>query len=165
MTRRSNRGHDGRRPVVAAVLVACSLSISNGAAGGDATMLLPVPAITIYPGDRIGDTLVVEMPFSAASPWIRNMAGERDMVIGRVAKRTLPKGSPIPIDALRSEYLVIRGNPVTLVYEQGPLNMTANAVALSSGGKGDAVSVRNSETGRVVEGIVKGDRVVTVGDQ
>ena len=82
--------------MIAGVLAVCAGAIAARAAGIE----LPVPKITIYPGDAItGDLLGVKLFNQGADklPVIRN-ASE---AIGKVARRTLVAGKPIPVIFIR----------------------------------------------------------------
>lgn len=140
--------------------IACTLSMLPRAAICETTRMLLVPAVTIYPGDNIGETSLVSRAFPAQSTWINIMIATKDAAVGKIARRTLPAGNPIPIDAVRSTYVVTRGQAVTLVYKLGSLTITANGLALQSAGEGERLSVRNSDSGRTVSGFVQADQTV-----
>lgn len=54
----------------------------------------------------------------------------------------------------KPEPLVKRGEPVTLVVEDGPLRITAPARALSSGAMGELVRVVTQTNSRTLHGVV-----------
>lgn len=132
------------------------------AARCESTRLMPVPAVTIYPGDSITETSLVTRAFPAQSAWLGTMIAAQEAAIGKVARRTLPAGGPIPLDAVRPAYLVTRGQAVTLVYRLGVLTITASGLALQSAGDGERLAVRNSDSGRTVQGVVQADQTVLV---
>ena len=122
----------------------------------------PVPAVTIYPGDMIRDDQLVDQDFPDAATSIA-IANNRTMLVGKVARRTLLPGKAIPANAVGEPRLVTIGARVRVVYEDGPLNITAYAAALQNGAAGDFVSVRNVESGVTVSGMVAPDGTVHVG--
>lgn len=129
-----------------------------------AGLQLPVPRITLYPGDAIrSDHLTDRIFYPRAQP--RNAVyRNHDDIIGKVARRTLLPGQPIPVNALRDPYLVVQGRTIQIVFRDGPLTITGYAVALQSGSEGDVIRARNVDSGAIVKGIVESDGSVRVGD-
>jgi flagella basal body P-ring formation protein FlgA len=130
------------------------------AAGG---RTLPVPQVTIYPGDPIEPELLIDRTFSAGL--IGNMAviDNRDRLAGKVARRTLLPGYPIPVNSVEEPDVIAAGIPVRVVFQNGGLTITALASPLQAGGVGDLISVRNVESGLTLHGVVQADGTVRVG--
>lgn len=124
---------------------------------------LPVPKVTIYPGDVIGQNLLVDKTFTIPSGenWPVHM--DRDGLVGRVAKRTLLPGNPIPLNSVREANLISQGKPVTLIFQAGGLTITGRGVALQAGRVGDLLSLRNVDSNAIVKGVVQADGTVRVG--
>jgi flagella basal body P-ring formation protein FlgA len=103
------------------------------AAGASEKTLLPVPAKTIYPGDVITDQSLVDHDFSS-DPVISKFAGAptRAELQGKVARRTLLPGQPIPSSAVGKPTIVAAGGKVQIVFEEGGLRITAFGIALQS---------------------------------
>jgi flagella basal body P-ring formation protein FlgA len=114
-------------------------------------VVLPVPAV------------VTERAFPAHAAGIDSMIDDPDRLVGMVARRTLLPGRPISESAVKEADLVNRGVPVQLVYDHGGLLITAVATPLQSGGAGDAIRVRNVDSGVVVVGTILADGRVQVG--
>ena len=143
---------------VAFALTATSRALMAGSGS------LPVPVITIYPGEVIKDEWLVEHDFSAALGTSTSaMLGNREAIVGKVARRTLLPGSPIPSSALANAKVVANGAKVRLVFEDGILAITAYGTALQAGSAGDVISVRNLASGLTISGTVQGDGSVRVG--
>lgn len=123
----------------------------------------PVAALTIYPGDVIRDEMLMDAEVPDAATGVA-FAMNRSMLVGKVAKRTLLPGQPIPTNAVGLPRLVTVGSMVRLVYSEGGLTITTYASALQNGSAGDVVTVRNPESGIVVTGIVRADGTVRIGD-
>ena len=122
----------------------------------------PVAALTIYPGDIIRDQMITDADFPdtvASSAYATN----RSMLVGKVARRTLLPGQPIPANAVGEPKLVTIGAMVRLVYEEGGLVISTYASALQAGGAGDIVSVRNPESGITISGVIRADGSIHVG--
>jgi flagella basal body P-ring formation protein FlgA len=128
-------------------------------------VVLPVPTSVIYPGDIIEDSLLRDRPFFAHTVTRSSVFLERAAVLGKVARRTLIAGQPIPINAVREAFLVNQGKMATVRFESGGLSITGSALALQNGTLGEVVSLRNVESGIVIRGVVGRDGVVRVGAQ
>src|SRR5579875_207109 len=126
--------------------------------------ILPVPNIVIYPGDIIKDNRLVDRDFTAEFPK-RNLTAidSRTALIGKVARRTLFPGSPIPLNAVGDPRAVANGAKVRLLYEDGTLAIISYGTALQPGSVGEVISVRNLGSGLTVSGTVQADGSVRVG--
>jgi flagella basal body P-ring formation protein FlgA len=124
---------------------------------------LPVPRITIYPGDTIAADQLAERAFVAATVVRSSVFDDKQTLIGKVARRTLLPGQPIPINAIRDPYLVNQGKASLVVFETGGLVITMQAVALQNGVAGDVVTLRNPDSGVVIQGTVERDGSVRLG--
>lgn len=139
-------------------LLVCTTSMSDA---GD----LPVPRITVYPGDILRDEHVIEQRFArTAMPRIA-VYETREAIVGKVARRTLLPGQPVPVNAVREPDTISQGKSVLIVFQAGGLTITTQAIPLQSGGIGDLVSLRNPDSGTTVKGIVQADGTVRVAAQ
>ena len=125
--------------------------------------ILPVPRLTIYPGDTIAANLIVARNFPAALVGNAAAVEAREALVGKVAKRTLLPGYPIPLNAVAEPDVVTRGTPVQVVFQEGGLTITTYASPLQSGGVGAVIGVRNVESGLTIHGVVQPDGTVRVG--
>lgn len=78
------------------------------------------------------------------------------------ARRNLPRGTVLTPKALTPRRLVRTGQTVTLVLEVGGLEVRSSGEALHAASQGQVVRVRNSQSQKIVEGVVAGDGVVRV---
>ena len=121
---------------------------------------LPVPAVTIYPGQ------VIDASMLRTRPWPKDRAvgfvDDARAIIGRMAVRTLVRNRPIPAAALSAPYVVRKGKTVRLIFREGGLEITALATALEDAAAGRLVAVRNVDSGRTVYGIAQPDGTVLV---
>lgn len=124
---------------------------------------LPVPKIVIYPGDVISEQTLVDRAFNAA--WSAKMPVHkvRSEIVGKVARRTLMPGEPVPLNSVRPADAVTQGKTYRIVFREDGLVISGMAVAMSSGAVGDLVSLRNPDSGVVVRGIVGADGTVQMG--
>lgn len=124
---------------------------------------LPVPAVTIYAGDTITDAMIEERQFPPAVLDRMAVIEGRGPLIGKIARRMLIAGKPIPVNAVTEPMLVTRGVPTQVVFRSGGVVITALAFPMRSGAMGDYIQMRNMDSGQIIAGIVQGDGTVLLG--
>ncbi|SED39409.1 flagella basal body P-ring formation protein FlgA [Rhizobiales bacterium GAS188] len=129
-----------------------------------ADLTLPVPTIVLYPGDVIRDGLLVDRDFSFDPMATGGVIGDRSVLLGKIARRTLLPGKPIPVNGVGEPKVVSNGAQVKVVFSEGGLTITTYGAALQAGSVGDLVKVRNPESGIIVTGTVQPDGSVRVSD-
>jgi flagella basal body P-ring formation protein FlgA len=141
------------------LLVAGGIFVSlGGALAGEDGRMLPVPNITIYPGDRIRDGWIVDRDFTGNPAASRGgVIDSHEALVGKVAKRTLLPGLPVAATSVGEPRLVTNGEKVKVVFTEGGLTITTYGAALQAGGAGDVVSVRNLDSGLTISGVVAPD--------
>lgn len=146
-----------------------SLAVSFGLI---ALALAPLPAISaelavvvnrvVYPGETVDAAVLQQVtlrrPINGAAGFVRDVSE----VEGKVAKRTLVPGKLIPVSAVREAYVVEAGTIVTVVYSQGGLTITSQAVPLEPGALGAMVKLRNPDSGKIFSGVVMADGTIRV---
>jgi len=147
------------------VVVGALLGLAGARPSQAADIPLPVPKATVYPGDVIGAEVLSDRLFIERTVTRGSIIESRDALIGKVAKRTLLPGQPIPVNALRDPYAVTQGKSALLVFKAGGLTITSTAVALQNGVIGDIISARNADSGIVVKGMVQADGTIRVDEQ
>lgn len=85
-----------------------------------------------------------------------------DAVIGKVLKQNLAAGRAITPRRIKAPILVRRGEKVTIVASFGTLKVRGKGKALRDAARGELVSVRNSRSKRIVQGIVTKPGTVNV---
>ena len=96
-----------------------------------------MPRVTLYPGDVIGDVQLVARAFIAHTVTRASVVDSRDALIGKVARRTLLPGQPVPVGGVRDPYMVNQGKTAVVVFEADGLSISTSALALQNGGIGD----------------------------
>lgn len=76
--------------------------------------------------------------------------------VGFETRRFLPKGTTLRLEDLRRPVLVLRNSLVEIQFEDGPLLMSAEGRALSSGAVGEVVKVMNTNSRVTVSAVVTG---------
>ncbi|GGB60124.1 flagellar protein FlgA [Roseibium aquae] len=132
----------------------------TGAVAQASSVQLPVPRTTIHPGDEITHQHLIERRFPSRTAQEFTVVPHRNDVVGKTARRTLPPGRPIPVNAVHDEVLVKRGEPARLVFQEQGLMIIMQVEALQSGSAGKTVRVRNVDSGLVVTGVVQNDGTI-----
>lgn len=146
-------------------LIATLMLVASRAHGGaiaEESAHFPVPATVIYPGDMIKEELIIDRAFAPNMPGAAAFVADRSSAVGRVARRTLVSGQPIPINALEEQKLVARGNVVKVIVEDGSLSIVTYASSLQSGSPGAMIQLRNLDTGVIIRGVVQPDGSVRI---
>ena len=125
---------------------------------------LPVPAVTIHAGEVIREEMVTERAFAPNLLGIAMFIEARPTLLGRMARRTLLPGQPIPSNAVEDPWTVARGAAVKIVVEDNGLSIVTYGSALQSGAAGALIQVRNVDTGVIIRGVVQPDGTVKVVD-
>ena len=83
-------------------------------------------------------------------------------LIGKTPRRVVLAGEPVKTAYIEEPQVVERGDRITMVYQHGPLSLTAEGKALEGGANGDFIRVVNAASNRTIEAKVTGLRQVTV---
>ncbi len=156
---------DPHRDTFTATVVAPSKSAPAAQAevSGQIERVVAVPALSqnLKNGDIIGprDISWVEIPVRGLQP---DLVMKEEDILGMTPRRIAMAGKPLRTADIVSPRLVSRGDDVTIVYESGPLVLTAGGRALQDGGKGDMVRVVNDKSNLQVDAFVSGARQVHV---
>jgi flagella basal body P-ring formation protein FlgA len=149
----------------AGIVIALAVALAGAGVARAENIDLPVPRITIYPGDTISAEQLTDRAFLAHTVTRSSIFDDRAALVGKVARRTLLPGRPVPVNAIREPYLVNQGKLALVLFENGGLTITTQAVALQNGGAGDVVTLRNPDSGLVIRGTVENDGTVRLGAQ
>jgi flagellar basal body P-ring formation protein FlgA len=126
--------------------------------------LIPVPSVTIRLGDVIKEGMLTERAFTPNSLGVAMFIEARQNLLGRVARRTLLPGQPIPTNAVEDPWAVAKGAVVKIVVEDSGLSIVTYGSALQSGSAGSIIPIRNVDTGVIIRGVVQPDGTVKVID-
>ncbi len=145
-----------------------SATLPDGTAGtieleGSVARLVEVPVLSraVAAGEVIG-------PADVAWRKVPEPRGQSDAlleigaIVGLEARRPLPADRMLRARDVKPLLAVRRGEAVSVVFSSGKLEITALGVAMGSGGLGEAVQVRNTDSGVVRSGVVEAPRRVRV---
>ncbi|MCB1720461.1 MAG: flagellar basal body P-ring formation protein FlgA [Alphaproteobacteria bacterium] len=85
-----------------------------------------------------------------------------DELVGMTPRRMITAGKPMTENDIEPPQIVERGENVTLVFNSGPLSLTAQGKALENGAKGDVIRVVNASSSKTLQARVIGEREVSV---
>lgn len=125
---------------------------------------LPVPAVSIRAGELIRDDMITERAFAPSLLGVAMFVEGRQVLVGRMARRALLPGQPIPTNSVEDPWTVARGAQVKVVVEDSGLSIVTYGAAMQSGAAGALIPVRNTDTGVIIRGIVQSDGTVKVVD-
>ncbi|KQO89310.1 flagellar basal body P-ring formation chaperone FlgA [Methylorubrum extorquens] len=157
------------RGLVLAALAAGSaqpIALAQAVEGmANAELMLPVPTVTIYPGDTIKESMLRMQTYPATYRARTAVIDASAAIAGRVARRMLLPGEPVPVNAVDDPRLVSRGAPTQMIFEENGLVITAVGAPLQNGGLGETIRVRNTDTNRIILGTVMADGRIRIGAQ
>jgi flagella basal body P-ring formation protein FlgA len=84
------------------------------------------------------------------------------LIAGKIARRTLAAGQPIPAEALDDPKDVLQGETVHVEAIDGGASIRFDGVAQSSGLKGEMVTIHNPASGRNFKALIEGRQQVVV---
>lgn len=126
-------------------------------------VVLPVPRVTIYPGETITDAMLVDRAFRGPDYEGPAFAASREVLIGKVSRQTLLPNQPVSVGGVRDPFAVHQGQPAVVVFQSGGLVISGTAVPLQAGSIGQVISLRNTDSGSTIRGVVQADGTVRVG--
>lgn len=83
-------------------------------------------------------------------------------ITGQLATRFIPAGQPLSTEHVERPHLVKRGQRVILASGTKAISVRVSGTALEDGAAGERITVRNSSSERVIEGVVSEHRFVVV---
>lgn len=124
---------------------------------------LPAAAETLVAARVVRPTaIILPEDLAVVDATVPGALGADARVVGLEARVTLYPGRPIMSDHVGPPALIERNQPVTVVFRQGGLTISADARALSRGAAGDHVRVMNLASRTTVSGEVQPDGTVLV---
>jgi flagella basal body P-ring formation protein FlgA len=124
---------------------------------GIARQIVQLPVLThrVMPGEVIApaDLRVTGVPVATVQAAVVRAPAD---AVGLSARRQLLPGQPIVLADLGPPVLVRRGGTVMLALEVGGLSVTAQGMAMESGGMGEHIHVLNTTSRAVVDAEVTG---------
>ena len=117
------------------------------------TVRIVVPAHDIVRGDTISENDLTYATVDGAA-LMSGVPTRIDEVKGMQARRMLSAGQPFRGDDVRKPIVITKGETVTMQFIVPGVELTTMGRAMSEGGIGDAVTVQNPASYRMISGIV-----------
>lgn len=114
-----------------------------------------VQGARLRPADVIAETRLVG---GLTVGYVTDMA----LLARSTLRHPLPAGAVLTAEDLLPDFMVRQGEQVTLVASVDGIRVRAAGLALENGRYGSLIRVQNASSDRVVQGVVRGDRVVEV---
>jgi len=96
-------------------------------------------------------------------PWPESPPLSMSRIVGKVARRLIPAGQKVGLEELEEAKEVMRGETVQVKVIDGAATITLDAVAESSGVKGESILVHNSAGGKSFRAVVENrDQVIVL---
>jgi flagella basal body P-ring formation protein FlgA len=115
-----------------------------------------IPQYSVIRADQIASIRRRQFPTLQPSPILPLV------IVGKVARRTLPAGQPIVAEALDDPQDVLRGETVHVQSINGGASVRFDAIAQSSGQKGEVIMVHNPYSGQAFPALIEGREQVVV---
>lgn len=87
---------------------------------------------------------------------------EIEKLVGRTPRRVIDSGEIIRISDVDAPKMVERGKPIAIYYRTGAMELRDMGVAMSDGGVGDIIQVKNIRSNTVVQAMVSAPSTATV---
>ncbi|MEP6716181.1 MAG: flagellar basal body P-ring formation chaperone FlgA [Terriglobia bacterium] len=99
-------------------------------------------------------------------PLLRERVADRlEDVLGKMSKRAVKAGEPIPLGLLNFAPAVRRGESIRVEVNSGSAHLTFRAIAEKDGRDGDSVELRNPATGKLFQARLTGSTAVIFVDK
>ncbi len=95
-------------------------------------------------------------------PPLSNFFIDLSQVNGRLAKRAIAPDQILTAAMLKNPDIVSKGQSVIIEAASGNFAIRSAGTALTNGGMGDTIKVRNAQSGRVVEGVIVSEGKIRV---
>lgn len=99
--------------------------------------------------------------FSARSAR-QNVIADPDLMIGKTARRSISQLRPVRLDELAEPAILKKNTMVKMICRTPGMEIATTGEALTSGAKGEVISVRNLNSKQVVRAMVESENVVMV---
>lgn len=123
--------------------------------------MVVVAARPIAPGQLLG-AADVRLEQRTLEPGSTVYLTTLEAAIGKTAMRAATPGNLVTQTMVKAPRSVRRGDQVTIAMGSGPISVQMGGVAMRDGGIGERIPVKNSNSSRIVEGIIQDGGVILV---
>lgn len=83
-------------------------------------------------------------------------------MVGKAILSSIAQGAPVELKALKKEFQVEKGQIVQIQFQGQNFVVSANAIAEQNGAVGDVIKIKNTESQKILSGVVTGKGFVEV---
>lgn len=87
---------------------------------------------------------------------------KKEDLMGMTPRRVVLSGQPVQFNDIESPRMVSRGDIVTMIFNEGTLQLTAQGKALENGARGDKIRVVNTSSSKTILAQVTNNKEVTL---
>jgi flagella basal body P-ring formation protein FlgA len=123
---------------------------------------VPVPARLLAAGEAIaaGDVTTIMLRTDRVSA---DLLLQTSDLVGKAPRHSLRPGEPVHASDVEVPLVVHRGTLVTILLETPALRLSTEGKAMDDGGMGAVIRVANTKSSRVIDAVVTGPGLVTIG--
>ncbi|NPA52965.1 MAG: flagellar basal body P-ring formation protein FlgA [Aquificae bacterium] len=74
-----------------------------------------------------------------------------EQAVGKIAKRKIPKDSPIKEYDLKPDFIIKKKDRVKIIYDSGTIRVELTGIALENGEKGKTIKIKNLSSGKKIK--------------
>lgn len=87
---------------------------------------------------------------------------DSETLVGMTPRRMVVNAAPLTDNDISAPQVVQRGQSITMIFNNGTLELTAQGKALENGAKGDIIRVVNANSNRTIQATVSGEKEVRI---
>ena len=159
----SNRALRSLATAFATCLLLAAGFAQTSVAASTHVVSLPVPKVTLKPGDIISRAVLEQKTFQSFGIDRFSVVPKSTELLGKEVIYTLNAGQPINRSSIFHRDVIKRGDPAQLVFNEQGLSIVAHVEPLEDGTVGDVIRVRNMDSGLVVRGRVEANGTISIG--
>ena len=91
-----------------------------------------------------------------------NILQQEKNVLGKMAKKTLLPNIPLKENDLKISIVIKKGSLVNLSFLRDNLRIETTGIAMDNGGIGDVIKIKVSDTNKIINGVVKDNKNVSI---
>lgn len=87
---------------------------------------------------------------------------DMEELMGKALVNSIAQGTPVELKNVKKEFIIEKGQMVQIQFQGQNFIVSANAIAEQSGMVGDLIKIKNTETQKILSGVVAGKGLVEV---
>lgn len=125
--------------------------------------MVTIPTLSrAHKKETVIDRSAIEQTTIALSRLPDNVILDEEQLHNQQAVRYIRANQPIKSSMISAPYMVQKNQPVTLVYHTDFMHLETTGIAMDSGAKDNVITVRNHQSGKIVNGRITDHATVAV---